>query len=158
MSMEGGTEPDIISGDDLTKQGAGCIFQAFWEASLTAWVMKPLIPTIGMKEGSRNEVELVCALPSFFEDHKGAYRRGLCSSTYSWDLQFHLTVKHVLTTGLVESRSCAMLADSPDASMAATDDDDHTTVYAVEIKTMAAVRTIEAASLLRKVWTCHCTG
>ena len=43
-----------------------------------------------------------------------------------------------------------MLADSPDALMAATDDDDHTTVYAVEIKTMAAVRTIEAASLLRE--------
>ena len=67
ISMEGGTEPDIISGDDLTKQAAGRICQAFREASLTAWVMKPLVPTVGTKEGSRNEVELVRALPSFFE-------------------------------------------------------------------------------------------
>ena len=89
VSMEGGAEPDIISGNDLTKQAAGAYVRHFREASLTAWVMKPLVPTVGMKEGSRNEVELIRSLPRFFEDHKGARRRELCSSTYSWDLKFH---------------------------------------------------------------------
>ena len=43
-----------------------------------------------------------------------------------------------------------MVADSPDAVMAATDEDNLSTVYAVEIKTITAVRTIEGAAVLRE--------
>lgn len=42
-----------------------------------------------------------------------------------------------------------MLADSPDGVMACADEYEFTDVYAIEIKTMAAVRTIETASVLR---------
>ena len=149
VSTEGGTDPDICSAGELAEQAASRVCVAFREASLTAWVMTSLVPTSGMKEGSGNEVEIIRALPKFFSEKKGAYRRGLCSPTYNWDKQYQFNVKQIRPAGLIESTSCTMLADSPDALLSATDGEQLDTAYTVEIKTMIAVRTTETASLFR---------
>lgn len=73
-SREGGTELVITTADDLTKQAARRIWQPFGEAILTSGVLQPLVPNVGMKESSQDEVELIRALPSFFADNKGAHR------------------------------------------------------------------------------------
>ena len=45
---------------------------AFKEASSTAWVMKPLVATAGIREVSRNEIELLKALVGY---HVDVFRR-----------------------------------------------------------------------------------
>ena len=83
----------------------------------------------------------------------------MASTTSSWllvlspsaarDEKLLFKVRHVRSTGLIESGRSGMLADSPDGVMACADEDDFTDVYAIEIKTMNSVRTIETASVLR---------
>ena len=45
------------------------------EGSLHAWVMKPLVSAASMKEGSRNEIEVLKAIPVFMRNAKGAFAR-----------------------------------------------------------------------------------
>lgn len=101
-----------------------------------------------MKEGSRNEVEIAKSLPNLFADHPGAHRRRIGFSAFQWDEKYHFKVRHVSSPGLIESERFSMLADSPDGVMDCADEDDFTNVYAIEIKTMTYVRTIETASVL----------
>ena len=83
VCTDGGNEADDTTDDEMAERAAKRICNLFREASLTAWVMKPLVPTAGMKEGTRNELEIIRAIPNFFAGHLGAYKKGLCSSTYS---------------------------------------------------------------------------
>lgn len=43
------------------------------EAFVFAWDTNPLISTMAMKEGSRNEIEVIKALPAFFETQTAMY-------------------------------------------------------------------------------------
>lgn len=74
---------DVMTTDEQrNSEAAKNVSHSLREASLNTWVMKPLLATAGMKKGSRNELEIIKALPYFFANHPGAYRRGLGSSIY----------------------------------------------------------------------------
>lgn len=105
----------------MVQKAAEKVFHAFQEASLAAWVMKPLVATAGMKEGTRNESKIFEAMPKFLKTCGGAYRCPAGSATYQWDEAFVCNVKHVRWTGRLERQWCSMLADSPDDLLAATD-------------------------------------
>ena len=64
-----------ISVESQLKDSATLLLHTLREASLHAWVMKPLVSTAGMKEGSRNEVEVLRRIPGFLSDQNGAYCR-----------------------------------------------------------------------------------
>lgn len=59
---------------------------------------------------------------------------------------------HVRSTGLLESKSCRLLADSPDAIAAALNEKGMIQVFAVEIKTMTALTTIQSASFKANIY------
>lgn len=141
---------DLRTETERAESGVKRMLHALREASLHAWVMKPLVATAGMREGSRNEVEILKALPHFFESSKGAYKQEMWSSSFAVDESLRFKVRYIRCTGLVESVDCKMLADSPDALLAATDNEDVTRICAVGVKTMTAVRTIESATALRE--------
>ena len=150
-----GLDADSSAGENEEEggeQAAKTVSNAFREASLDAWVMKPLVATAGMKEGTRNEQNIVEALPKFFKDSAGAYRCPIGSSTFSWDASFSCRIMHIRCTGLIESRRCAMLADSPDAVLAMQDEEEELEVCAVEVKTMTSVTTVEAAKDISEMY------
>lgn len=57
-------------------------------------------------------------------------------------------MKHIRCTGLLQSRRCRIPADSPDIVLAASDEEEDVYVFAVEVKTMVSVRTIQEATAL----------
>lgn len=93
------------------------------EASLSAWVMKPLLATSGMRERTQNESKIVAAIPTFMNECGSAYCYPIGRSEYGWDESCVCNVRHVRTTGIVESRRCSMFAGSPDALLAAVDEE-----------------------------------
>ena len=116
------------------------------EASVSARVMKPLVTTMGMREGSRNEVDVAKALPAFCERQRGAYLKQFLCQQYTFDGSARLKILHVRSTGLLQSKSCRLLADSPDGIRAALTQEGMVQVFALEIKTMTALTTIQSAS------------
>lgn len=84
-----------------------------------------------MREGSRNEIEILRALPQCLETNKGAYKKGLWSSSFTHDETVRFNVQHVRCTGVIESKNFSMLADSPDAILCMTDDEGVTHLCAV---------------------------
>lgn len=64
-------EPDesTQSEETLLSEAKEDVHRGLLEASVSAWVMKPLVSTMGMREGSRNEIEVIKALPSFLRNN-----------------------------------------------------------------------------------------
>lgn len=93
------------------------------EASLSAWVMKPLVATSGMRDGIRNEAKIVAAIPSSMNECSAAYCFPMGWSEYGWDEPYVCNGRHLRTIGILESRRCGMLADSLDAILAAEDEE-----------------------------------
>ena len=89
------------------------------ESSLQARVMKPLVSTSGMKEGSINEVYVLRGLPSYLQSNTSILAKGrpgdsgLGSRGYRLFQDRKLSVEYIRSTGLVASKSSEMLADSP---------------------------------------------
>lgn len=111
--------------------------------------MKPLVATAEMKEVSRNGFEIMKALSKCFTEHPEAYRCLPCSSTSRWDSAFQFKVIYIRSTGFIESERCTVLADSPDGLIVYTNENQFTSMCAVEVQTMTSLPTIEEASLLR---------
>ena len=63
---------EVRSEAELQLESESGVCEALREASLGAWVMKPLVSTIGMKEGTRNEIEILKALWGFLAKQDGA--------------------------------------------------------------------------------------
>lgn len=74
-----------LTEDAVLQEAANIVRNAFREASLTVWVMKPLFSTAVMKEGTRNEDKIVGALPVFMMNSGEAYRCPIGASNYAWD-------------------------------------------------------------------------
>ena len=91
VSTDDVNEANHTTDDGMAEQAAKRICNLFREASLTSWVMKPLVPSAGKQEGTRNELEIIRAIPNLFAQHLGAYERGLCLCTYTWDHYYSLT-------------------------------------------------------------------
>lgn len=117
-----GEEQGQQSEESILLEATASALKALQEASVAAWVMKPLVTTMGMREGSRNEIEIAKTLPAFFDEQTGAYCKPLVSSSYKFDDVNRLKVLHVRSVGLVESKNCQLLADSPDAIAAECDE------------------------------------
>lgn len=147
-------EQSTLTEDHMVQEAVEKVCHSFREASLAAWVMKPLVETAAMKEGTRNEAKIVEAMPNFLKTCGGAYRCPVGSWTYQWDEAFLCDVKHVRLTGLLESRRCSMLTDSPNALLAATDYYGDVNAFAVEFMTMTSLRTIEASKVLWDKYGC----
>ena len=102
--------------------------------------MKPLETTTGMREGSVNGLQVLKALPKFFERHilKPLSR----SDTH---MEGHHKVQYIRTVGLFGSLKVPLLAGSPDGIIAIYNPDNDVYVAAVEIKTMTALENIPKA-------------
>lgn len=122
--------------------------EALREASVGAWVMKPLVSTRGMREGSRNEIEILKALKGFLSEQKVAYARSSGSSFFVQDADRRCEIRYVRTVGLLQSCTTCILADSPDAVVAVADEEGDVTAMPVESKTMTAEGTVGAATEL----------
>lgn len=139
-------EEGVQSEENLLSEAKAAVQNSLLQAFILAWVMKPLVPTMGMREGSRNEVEVIKALPAFFKNQKGAFVKATRFSGYSFQSDIGLSILHIRSTGFLESTSCKLLADSPDGIAAAINGDTVVEVFAVKIKTVTAPRTVQAAT------------
>ena len=148
VETNSGLSDDDSSAEQRSHAAAQLVCNALREASLEAWVMKPLVAATGMREGTRNENNIVEALLAFLKNCGGAYRCRLGSPNFQWDETFACEVKHVRCTGLLENLRCPMLADSPDALLSAEDGEEDHHFYVVEVKTMTSIRTIDNAKEL----------
>ncbi|CDF34053.1 unnamed protein product [Chondrus crispus] len=144
---------DSVSLSASLTERASKLLQKLREASLHAWVMKPLVSTAGMKEGSRNEIEVLKAIPSFLSKTRGAYAhtRGVFNAVeYAHSDIRKIVIRHIRSVGLVESKSSTMIADSPDGILACKNEIEESFVCAAEIKTMTALTTVSEATHLRE--------
>ena len=62
-------EPKVLHEEGWMARDAKAVKQELLRASLSSWVMKPLVVTAGMKEGSINETEVLKVLPFFCCEH-----------------------------------------------------------------------------------------
>ena len=119
------TEEEPAPMEARATESVSTLLLCLHEASVHSWVMKPLVSTAGMKEGSRNEIEVLRAIPKFLMENKGAYAQSSTVETvvtYSYRAEKELTVQLIRSLGLIESKSSPMIADSPDALLACTDE------------------------------------
>ncbi|PXF45451.1 hypothetical protein BWQ96_04749 [Gracilariopsis chorda] len=115
------------------------LLEVLYKRSLNSWVMKPLVSTVGMKEGSLNEKQVLIELSTFFDSHNV---QEWLSTKMKGDT-FKYRADYIRTIGLISSRSYLMISDSPDALMVYLDKQEARHVCAFEIKTMNTVRTTE---------------
>ena len=132
--------PEQASATKSQQRDTEALEKELYNASLTAWFMKPLATTAGMREGSVNELQVLKALPKFFERH---ILKPLSSS--DMHMEGHHKVQYIRTVGLLGSLKAPLLAGSPDAIIAISNPDDDVYVAAVERKTMTALGTIRKA-------------
>ncbi|CAN8065928.1 unnamed protein product [Agarophyton chilense] len=153
------------------------LFQQLRKASIEAWVIKPLVSTVGMREGSRKEPEVLRALPKFLANPKLVLQKALIpfedvildlisiSSGRSPNVRNEvdeLAVRRSLvmcnasrridcikTVGLVCSQNNQVMGDSRDGICAFTDELGNCNVAAVQVKTMTSTKTIEEAKLIQ---------
>ena len=71
------------------------------KASLESWAMKPLVATAGMKEGILNEIQVLKALPQFFQANQ-ASNITADQSIHSCERESH-TVEYIRSVGLLGS-------------------------------------------------------
>ena len=149
INLEGTTD-ELRPEAELLVEAENVVCEALREASVGAWVMKPLVTTMGMREGSRNEIEILKALREFLLRQEAAYARPFGSSVFVKDSGRRCVIRHMRCVGLVESKSTSNIADSSEAVIAATDEDDTIVVMPVEVKTMTSISTVGAATDLKE--------
>lgn len=123
--------------------------------SLSSWVMRPLTSTVGMKEGSANEIHILRAIPVFLKTRECAFNnrgdpQGSSGNTMTSDSNFEngspmsLSISFLKQTGLVTNSTEPYLGDSPDGIFALKSDNE-TLVAGVEVKTLTSITTISRA-------------
>ena len=121
-------EPPQLSEEQLQESKTKRIPHSLRLAAIQSWVMKPLVATSGMKEGSINEAEVLNALPTFFKERNSTYAwriNGIGNSgegLYSRQQGMKIPIQFLRTVGLVCSARNEMLGDSPDGICALTDE------------------------------------
>ncbi|CAN8067641.1 unnamed protein product [Agarophyton chilense] len=120
------------------------LLEALYKASLTSWVMKPLVSTVQMEEGNVNESQVLKALPSFFEDHDVLEGTQFENHKVEYPMKKFI-IEYIRTTGLVSSKRDPMMSDSPDGILCLADNEGEMHICGVEIKTMTSLNTIDAA-------------
>lgn len=110
-----------------------------YSASLNAWVMKPLIITPDMREGSIKEDQILKALPQFCSNDRVVNLVGLSEGmTDTEESEQRYIVEYIRTTELVGSQTVELLVDSPDAVMVVSERYGGSFVAAVDVHTMTA--------------------
>ncbi|CAN8074414.1 unnamed protein product [Agarophyton chilense] len=153
------------------------LFQQLRKACIEAWVMKPLVSTVGMREGNRNEPEVLQALPKFLDNPELVFQKASIplkddildlisiSSGRSPNVRNEVDelevrrnlvmcnasrrIDCIKTVGLVCSQNNRLMGDSPDGICEFTDELGNCNVAAVEVKTMTSTKTIEEAKFIR---------
>ena len=69
---------------------------------------------------------------------------------YAFSRVRNLSVQHIRTVGLIESKSSKMIADSPDVIIVSTDELGQSFVCAAEIETMTSLGTVYEATNTRE--------
>ena len=146
-------ESQPLSATELLSLKKDTYMDSLRRASIDAWVMKPLVATSGMKEGSLNETSVLRTIPGFVSNHKGCYLRDRLtvfsdSSRYVLKFERGYRVLVVESVGLVCQKDNKMFGDSPDASINA-DIDRVKRPAAIEVKTMTSYIKIEQAKRIR---------
>lgn len=131
---------------------------AMRRASLKTWIMKPLVKTAGMTDGSLNEIEVLRVLPRFFKTDRRICRRESRPThieTLDAAAPFHTKMEgvplHFLQlecVGLVCDSFNEQFADSPDA-ISVLKLDGCLQKAAVEVKTVTEPSTITPAKRIR---------
>ena len=149
-------EPEVSDEEGCMARDSKSMEQEQLRASLSSWVLNPLVATSGMKEGSINETEFLKALPSFVVSTpclEGGENNGVTSSLFVGDrVNTHLRVDYIKRLGLVCQRGNEMLSDSPDGLCGLLGASNETICAVIEIKTMTSPPTIEDA---KQVSNCH---
>ena len=142
-------EPEILDREDRMEREAKAVKQELLKASLSSWVMKPLVATAGMKEGSINKAEFLKALLSFVASipcvEAGTNNSVTSSSVFGNHGNKNLRIDYIKSLGLVCRRSNEMLGDSPDGLCGLLGVSNDIICAVVEIKTITSPRTIEDA-------------
>ena len=140
---------ESVSEDGREENAIDEVLRALYKASLSAWAMKPLIATAGMKEGTINEVEVLRAIPKFMKDHKVENTESLFSISSREPVFEKYRADYIRCVGLVASKTAPMLADSPDGLLGFYTSTGLYSCAAIEVKTMASPTTIDKAKNLR---------
>ena len=166
-TLDIGTERvDTVSDEERDAERKKKLTNRLYSASLSAWFMKPLVSTAGMKEGSVNEHQVLQSLPFFIDKNRcWSEDEFIPQRAARESIARKHRVEYICTTGLVGSHNISLLAGSPDGVAAISNQDGDVFVSAVEIKTMTAIRTIESATRIqlsysqyvyvRRIGQCH---
>lgn len=123
--------------------------------SLETWFMKSLKSTPGMKEGTRNEPEILRALDNFLcVEYSNCSITPNLSSSIQCDYETRFRVKYLQTVGLIQNRTHTMIGGSPDAVGCFNSGLHGDFVAAVEVKTTTSINTVvDATSVSAKYGT-----
>ena len=130
------------------------------KVSLQSWVMKPLVATSGMREGTLNEIEVLKAMPKFISNVTTAFQVDLqpgdsgspLSTGTIRKINEPMKLPYIRCVGLINARNHEMVYDSPDAVALMVTDEGKQLVIAIEVKTMTSVDTVRNAERLRKCY------
>ena len=137
------------SEEEMAKHYSANLLTNLRKASLSGWVMRPLVKTDGMKEGTLNEVEVLKRLPEFLNSARTMYESGSINSSGNTSTERLLKLRCIRCVGLLNSPTHPLISDSPDAIAALEDELGRVNVVSIEVKTMTSVSTISAAEQIR---------
>lgn len=120
---------------------------ALYLSSLESWVLKPLVTTPGMRDGSANEAHVLNRFKIFVQNNDVTlHTQKLSLENFENEQQSRtkcsFSVEYLRTFGLISKKDNSCFSDSPDGYCCLTDVDGESILAPLEIKSMTSNNSI----------------